>query len=254
MTATDARGRTVATGYDALGRKTEQRTGIGDRVPAGHLVVRHAGQGAAGLGHQLLGGNAYTVAVTGYNAAGRATGSTVTIPAASGPAGDLAGTYTTTTQFRVDGSPSSAALPALGDIGPETVDYGYDDYGKAATVTGYGDYVTDTGYTRFGEPARIQFGDTGSRLWQSFYYDTATRRPTETLTEREAAQGSPTCSQAQQASCTTVDDTTYGYDPAGNVTQIADAFAGSATDTQCFHYDYLRELTDAWTTTASCSE
>ncbi|MDQ0933247.1 hypothetical protein [Streptomyces turgidiscabies] len=52
---------------------------------------------------------------------------------------------------------------------------------------------------------------------------------------------------------TTVDDSdiTYGYDAAGNILKVADAPEGKQADVQCFTYDYLRRLTEAWTQTAN---
>src|SRR5205809_1131795 len=44
----------------------------------------------------------------------------------------------------------------------------------------------------------------------------------------------------------TIDDLTYGYDHVGNVTSEADTPAASATDVQCFQYDYLGRLAQAW--------
>src|SRR4029079_1857907 len=44
----------------------------------------------------------------------------------------------------------------------------------------------------------------------------------------------------------------YSYDPAGNVTTINETNpAGATVSNQCFTYDPLRELTEAWTTTAA---
>ncbi|WP_285491710.1 hypothetical protein, partial [Amycolatopsis taiwanensis] len=39
----------------------------------------------------------------------------------------------------------------------------------------------------------------------------------------------------------------YSYDPAGNITAIADTPEVAAPDTQCFTYDHLQRLTEAWT-------
>jgi YD repeat-containing protein len=41
-------------------------------------------------------------------------------------------------------------------------------------------------------------------------------------------------------------DTRYDYDPAGNITRIAD-LTPNPDDNQCFDYDYLRRLSAAWT-------
>ncbi len=42
----------------------------------------------------------------------------------------------------------------------------------------------------------------------------------------------------------------YEYDPAGNVTRIVDTAVG---DNQCFRYDQLRRLTEAWSAPSGCS-
>ncbi|MFD0585767.1 RHS repeat-associated core domain-containing protein [Dactylosporangium darangshiense] len=43
----------------------------------------------------------------------------------------------------------------------------------------------------------------------------------------------------------------YGYDRAGNVKNITETSAGATVSNECFTYDQLRELTEAWTTTAA---
>src|SRR5581483_5769327 len=44
---------------------------------------------------------------------------------------------------------------------------------------------------------------------------------------------------------------TYGYDNAGNVKSIKETSGANTISNQCFNYDPLRQLTDAWTTVAS---
>ncbi|MER5931093.1 RHS repeat-associated core domain-containing protein [Streptomyces sp. NPDC002054] len=51
-------------------------------------------------------------------------------------------------------------------------------------------------------------------------------------------------------STTSVDDTSYTYAPAGDITSIS-RVEGAARDTQCFTYDHLRRLTQAWTDTGT---
>ncbi|MFC7247425.1 RHS repeat-associated core domain-containing protein [Catellatospora aurea] len=57
---------------------------------------------------------------------------------------------------------------------------------------------------------------------------------------------------------TTIDmDARYGYDDVGNVLTIADSPTTGARDTQCFTYDHLRRLTEAWSTastTKTCAD
>ncbi|MFY1627464.1 hypothetical protein ACN268_30385 [Micromonospora sp. WMMD735] len=40
----------------------------------------------------------------------------------------------------------------------------------------------------------------------------------------------------------TVNDTSYSYDAAGNITSIADTPQVGVADTQCFRYDELRRM------------
>ena len=53
---------------------------------------------------------------------------------------------------------------------------------------------------------------------------------------------------------TTAHKVDYAYDPAGNVTKIVDHAAGYVADTQCYHYDYLRRVTEVWTQVSGCAE
>jgi YD repeat-containing protein len=64
-----------------------------------------------------------------------------------------------------------------------------------------------------------------------YSYDSATLQLTQTRIQREST------SWANDTS------TSYGYDPAGNVTSAADSVTGN---NQCFQYDYLARLTAAW--------
>jgi hypothetical protein len=54
--------------------------------------------------------------VTGYTDLYAPTGSTVTIPAAEG---GLAGTYSTAATYKVDGSPATLGVPAVGGVGAD---------------------------------------------------------------------------------------------------------------------------------------
>ncbi|MEY7971696.1 RHS repeat domain-containing protein [Saccharomonospora xinjiangensis] len=48
-------------------------------------------------------------------------------------------------------------------------------------------------------------------------------------------------------------DARYSYDLAGNVTSIADVPLDGLSDVQCFRYDHLRRLVEAWTPTGDCT-
>ncbi|MGH3713889.1 MAG: RHS repeat domain-containing protein [Micromonosporaceae bacterium] len=243
VTGTDACGNTLHTSYDALGRRTALRRDSATGTLFSEWAYDTIAKGQLTSGTRYAGGGGYVTAVTGYDNGYRPTGVRLTIPAVGGPAqAALAGTYTTTMAYKADGSLSSVAYPALGNLAAETVVYGYDDLGMPATATGAASYVTDTRYTPTYQLMRLQLGPTGKRLWRSHYYEDHSQRLTQVTSDREVPNGTPT----------TANDTTYGYDPAGNVTSITDITPGLGTDTQCFGYDGLRRLTEAWTVSATC--
>ncbi|GAA1563233.1 RHS repeat-associated core domain-containing protein [Kribbella karoonensis] len=238
LTLTDSRGKTTATVYDALGRVLETRLGSATGTLLTQRTYDTLAKGSPTSATRFVGGNAYVTSVAGYDAAGRPTGQTVSIPDAEGA---LKGSYTTTFTYASDGSPATTREPALGDLPGETVAFGYDKLGKLNTVAGAAHYVTETQYTALGEVGQIIRGDVGKRLWRTSYYDDGTRRLTETLTEREQPGG------------VMAHDMRYDYDPSGAVTKIGDQTGGSAADVQCFQYDYLQRVTSAWTATDDCA-
>jgi hypothetical protein len=68
-------------------------------------------------------------------------------------------------------SPPRHGMPA------ETLTYGYDTLGAAATLTGAVPYVTTTAYTRLGQLARRVYGNTGpGQLTRDSAWDEATGR------------------------------------------------------------------------------
>jgi RHS repeat-associated protein len=239
LTETDSRGVTLAFEYDALGRKTALRDGsaTGPKLAEWTYDKLADGTPAPGLpatATRYVGGAAYTDAITGYDSAGRVTGQAVTIPASEGA---LAGTYQITKTYRPDGEVDSTTLPAMGGLPQETERVGYNSLGMPTTLAGASTYVTATGYTEYGELAQLTLNAGGKSLYRDFRYETGTRRLASAATRRETG--------AQLIS-----NVSYGYDPAGNVVRMSDTpdpATGEAADTQCFHYDTLRRLTEAWT-------
>ncbi|MEJ3748474.1 RHS repeat-associated core domain-containing protein [Actinomycetes bacterium KLBMP 9797] len=240
-TATDARGVTLTYGHDGLGRRTSVKRGATTLAEWTYdTATRGKGQPASST--RYVGGAAYTRTVAGYTPLYQPDEVAVTVPAVEQ---GLAGTYTTYASYNVDGSPYATTLPAVGDLAKETVTWEYDDLGKPQRMSGgpegggTAEYVTGTDYTRYGELARTQFGETGKRVWLSYYYDDSTRRLARTIVDAEVPQPMQT-------------DTRYAYDPAGNIASIADTPQHLPADTQCFRYDHLRRLTDAWTPGDGC--
>lgn len=244
-TSTDPRGQTVAYTYDELGRRTSLRDG--GQTGALRAEWGYDPPGALGLARsstRIANGLRYVSETIGYDPAGHPTGVKVTIPSAPGEE-KLAGEYTTTSTF-TDGialldtmtySRSWGGLPA------ETLNYGYTKFGLANSLaSGNTHYVGGTVYSPFGEPIQTQFGNVGRRTITSMSYAEDTRRPVRTVTDREAAGPQ------------TLDDLNYTYDQAGNIVRIANVRDdATASDTQCFGYDYRRRMTEAWSGIDNCA-
>ena len=238
ITTTDARGVTLAYEYDLLGRTTAVHEGSlsGPRRAAWTYDALPDGTPARGeriSATRYAGGNAYTVAVAGFDAAGRPTGTTYTIPDNEGA---LAGTYEFTTSYYVDGEVATVGLPAMGGLPKEDLTTGYDALGQPATLTGHTSYVTAADYTPFGELQRVRLSAGGQWLDAKYEYERGTHRLSRAIVERETAP-------ARLASLA------YSYDAAGNVTRIADTPGTDPeeAEVQCFRQDYLRRLVAAWT-------
>jgi RHS repeat-associated protein len=239
VSVTDADGNTLAYTYDAIGRKTGVYDGtvaeankraewVYDSLVKGHLTksIRYAG------------GNAYTREITGYTADYKPTAVTYTIPAAET---GLAGSYTYEHTYTGNGLAASTRLPDLdgaGGLPAETLTFGYTSLDKPRTLATSIDattYVDLTAYTRFGELAVIGRRNNNGRIMDTgLYYQEGTRRVERLLTTREITPAS-------------VLDINLTYDNAGNITRAADTPAGGTADVQCFGYDNLRRLTEAWT-------
>lgn len=248
---TDPRGQTLSYTYDVLGRPTGEYNGDDptdptkqlayweyDKLPDGTTVhglqvasTRYVG------GHD---GSAYVNRVDSINTAYQPTSVSTVIPASEGK---LAGTYTSTADY----SPTMGRLDqtnygADGGLPAEGIGYGYDMQGllisSGSNTTSYLDLAL---YTPLGQVVQSTFGDYGKQFRTAQTYDAATSRLVTNTVSLQTATSSP------------IDATTYGYDQAGNLRAVSEAqSAGGAvtgTDTQCFAYDGLGRLSEAWTDT-----
>lgn len=234
--STDARGTTLAYTYDAIGRKTAIYQGSTSGTKLADWVYDTLTVGSPTSSTRYLDGQAYTTKITGYNAGGKPLGAQVTIP---GTEGGLAGTYTTTNTYNVDGEIATAALPVIGDLPAETMQFGYDANDQPTTLkSNLTTYVRGTQYTPFGEVSLVTLGSTGGKWVQLGYeYQPGTRRLQKVTTDKETLPRR-------------ISSVAYAYDPGGNITSITDtpsSTSGKPVDTQCFTYDSLRRLTSAWT-------
>jgi len=248
LSVTDARGKTISYAFDKDDRKIAEYDTTGgagetgtdelaswtyDTLARGQLTSSSA-YGAGGTG-----GTTYTTAVTGYNPYGLPSGTEVSISA-----GPLSGTYKQSDYYSAYADlEDSYADTAAGGLPAETVDIGYNTANEPVSLEASSpqfDYVASLSYTELGQPQEYTFGTTTEPAYLLNSYSLATNR----LSSAEVQTGT---------SPVTVDDTSYGYDNDGLITAAADTPSGGPAQVQCFDYDYLGRLTQAWSQgSASC--
>ncbi|MFU8852018.1 RHS repeat-associated core domain-containing protein [Micromonospora sp. SL1-18] len=237
---TDARGTTLAYSYDKLGRKTGEFLGSTSGTKLAEWTWDTLAKGYLTGTVRYVDGKAYRAETTAFDNDYRATGSKITIPDAGGAATKLAGTYTYTAEFNLDGTLKRSSFPAAGGLPAETLLYGYNELGDPTTLHGLTTYVTGTSYTKLGQLQRRSMA-ASYHVWQrDLYYEDGTNQLSRMLDTRDVAPY-------------TVVDRTYNYDPSGNIVKISDAPSAVDPDTQCFQYDHLQRLTEAWTVADGCA-
>jgi RHS repeat-associated protein len=224
--------------YDALGRKTHMYRNHPFGTPLALWTYDTVAKGYVDRSVRFVDAQPYTVKTTGYTDWYQPTGVEVTIPSAET---GLGGTYATNYTYHLDGSPDAVAWSATGDLPTEGLHYEYDDVLglptrlRATLGTTSLTYVTGTDYNALGEIEQLTLRTGGDADAVRLGYD------------RELETGRLTGSWVDLDTAPFVAaDFRYDYDPAGNVTRIADV-SPNPDDTQCFTYDHLRRLTDAWT-------
>jgi RHS repeat-associated protein len=237
ISVTDARDKTTSYTYDADGRKTAEYDTTGgaledsaDEVASWTYDTLAKGEPTSSTSYS--GGAAYTEGVTGYNSQGLPEGNETIIPSTQG---SLAGTYTTTYTYAPSGQQLSYTDSAAGGLPAETVTTGYDSAGNPDSLTGASSYVDSLSYTGLGQPLEYTLGTSSEPVYMTDSYDPQSGN----ITEQQLQTGTV---------ATTVDDLHYSYDADGLITSEADTPSGAPADTdvQCFTYDYLDRLTEAW--------
>ncbi|MFD3942948.1 ricin-type beta-trefoil lectin domain protein [Streptomyces sp. NPDC058579] len=246
----DGRDRAQHTTYDELGRQTELR----DDSTTGPLVTSWTYDSLPGAkGYPVAStrynsGTAYTSEITGYDTEYRPTGSKITIPDTPATKG-LAGTYAYTNTYTETGKLQSVTLPATpGGLAAEKVITRYNAEGAPITTSGLAWYTAGTVYSPYGEVLRTVSGEAPRRVWTTNTYDENTGRFSAALSQREATIPN-----------SRISNVSYGYDTVGNVTSIKDEQTNvengnpvHGTDQQCFSYDPMGRLVEAWTGTSGC--
>ncbi|MFI7366600.1 ricin-type beta-trefoil lectin domain protein [Streptomyces sp. NPDC050149] len=248
-TTTDGRGVTVWNGYDKLSRPTEQRRGsaTGELLTSATYDTVIGGQGLPATSTRYTDGLPYTTTVTGYTSDYQPTGKKLTLPASIAAAYGLQETYAYAYEYSKSGQLKSASLPAAGGLGPEKIVTRYNDDGLPISTSGLDYYTAQTTYSVYGEVLRSVSGESPNRVWTTNLFNESTGELTQSIVDRESTSDTTTVADHR------VNSRSYAYDPAGNVTKIEDT-VGAVTDRQCFTYDVLGEMTQAWTTNdAACA-
>jgi len=246
----------VTTSYDKLGRVTDTygwnpttSTFTNHLTDTAYDPAGARGQVASSTSYDVN-GNAWTSSITGYTPDYLPTGSTTSVPAAA--LGATSGiTYTTATSYNpISRTVSYSNLPGEGTMPAETVSYLYNQNALPQTMGNATDtYVYWTDYTHLGQVQDTTMGNPGAEVVQAYQYIPGTTRLMGYTLDAQA--GSSTGSSVE------TDNVTYTYDDAGQITADTDVQAGTAvsgTDAQCYQYDYLGRLTQAWTDTAGTTD
>ncbi|MFE0629002.1 RHS repeat-associated core domain-containing protein [Streptomyces sp. NPDC058864] len=229
--------QTITHVYDGLGRELEAHDGDA----SGPLLVKRAWDPSGAEGQpasvtRYIGGAsgaAYTTTYNIYDTLYRINRSTITIPATT-ENGALAGSYQSNVKYNLDGTVQSSSYPAAGSLAADVMTPTYDDMLRPVTLSGTGGvtYITDTAYSFTGKPLQYTYQSGGKKTQVTNTYQWGTQRLDNSRVDREGVPGVDKSS-------------TYGYDEAGNITAISDV-SRDGTDNQCFRYDHLDRLTEAW--------
>lgn len=220
--------------YDGLGRQTELR----ENSTTGPLRAEWVYDTISGAKGHLAestrydAGNAYTSKVVAYDPLYRPQRTSITIPAAEGA---LQGTYLSTATYNVAGLVQGTGYPKAGALPATSVTYTYEDQTLRLIGTNSRESIgSSVSYSLTGKPHTYELTHGSSRTAEvKNTYQWGTRRLATSRLDRQDTNG--------------VDQhNTYRYDEAGNVLSVSDV-SRSGTDTQCFTYDGLRRLTEAWT-------
>lgn len=261
---TDANGHTISYVYDNLNRKrakynapdsgqapTNELASWTYDGPASQFEVGKLVSATAYVGGTT--GTAYTETSDGYNVFGESLGETYTIPATTATSTDsagqttavtsagtasLAGSYTFGHQYTpTTGLPSLDIYPSGGGLVSEAVGYSY--VSALDEPSGAGRYASSTSYDAYRRVTQEQVNSGPNFAYITNTYDPHTGKLTDTAVTRTTTP-------------VAVDGTSYAYDPAGNITSQTETRQGATTETQCYTYDGLDRLTQAWTATDQC--
>lgn len=253
---TDGRGTKLSYAYDVLGRTTKVWEG---EAGGGTLLIERAYDSATngiGLPHtatRWVAGQAWKTEIRKYTPEGRPQQVYTHLPPA---AGALAGSYWESYTYHPDGSLLTSGAIGAGGLAREPMTHHYNAMGQPDRVTSSGDdfgdgrvYVDEAIYSPYGELLQRKLGDpwkvggSSGQAWQTWVYEEGTGRLVDFYFDKDTAGEFDGQNHGVAA-------LSYRYDQSGNVLSITDDPAHTSAsldpETQCFRYDHLQRLTEAW--------
>ncbi|CAM5493308.1 hypothetical protein SNARM312S_05325 [Streptomyces narbonensis] len=242
LTSTDARGNTTWNAYDELSRPKEQRLGgsTGALLAAFSYDTVAGGKGMPASATRYTDGLAYTQKVNGYTKDYQPTSTTLSLPASLATTWGIPADYKYDYKFSDSGMLEEANLPKAGKFDAEKLVIRYNKDGNPLSISGKDWYGSETLYSPYGQVLRSTLGAVPYRVWAQNSFDESTGELQNQMVYREQTGG------AGPVAGNLVSKREYAYDPAGNVTGIREHATG-IEERQCFTYDPLGQLRNAWT-------
>ncbi|THA72953.1 sugar-binding protein [Streptomyces sp. A0958] len=242
VTTTDARGVTVWTEYDELSRPTKQRLDgpTGDLLAWSTYDTAAGGKGLPAASGRVTDGQEYTMSVDGYTADYQPRSTTLSLPESVATTWGLRKSYTSTYHYSDTGLLLDGTIPAAGAFDSEKLVVRYNEDGLPLSVSGKDWYGSEAQYSPYGQLLRSTLGAQPHRVWALAGFDDASGALTDQQVYREQ-NGDTSVVGGKLAS-----HRSYSYDNAGNVTGIRERSTG-IQERQCFTYDPIGQLTEAWT-------
>ncbi|MFG6199752.1 RHS repeat-associated core domain-containing protein [Nonomuraea sp. JJY05] len=233
----DARGKKLSVAYDGIGRRTGlyDATTASPGVKVAEWVYDTVRKGQLTSATRIVGTARYTTQVDIYDNLNRPTRKRILLPSDEGALAPDGG-YVFDTAYNLDGSVKAASSPAAGDLPAENIAFAYDDLGRlVATGSNLSTYLVGVDYTKTGKQIgqQLSIGAGGKQVDQTFTYEYGTQRLQKATTAHAGMAGTDRSVE-------------YRYTDSGNLLQAVDT-SRDGVDNQCFRYDDLQRLVDAWT-------
>ncbi|SEG86016.1 RHS repeat-associated core domain-containing protein [Nonomuraea solani] len=233
----DSRGKKLSVTYDGIGRRIGlyDATAASPGVKVAEWVYDTVRRGQPTSSTRIVGTARYTTQVDIYDNLNRPTRRRILLPDTEGALAPEGG-YVFDTSYNLDGSVKASSSPAAGDLPAENTAFTYDDLGRlVATASNLSTYLVGVDYTKTGKQIgqRLSIGAAGKQVDQTFTYEHGTQRLQKATTAHAGTAGTDRSVE-------------YRYTDSGNLLQAVDT-SRDGVDNQCFRYDDLQRLVDAWT-------